>query len=146
MAYQFDWCDEGFILTFEGLLSVQEIKDANHLWKKVPRIETIKYQVWDFSQADLYDIYESDTQDPTAYRAFPNMKVALISNDDYAKKLFDVYAQRAHQCGSNWELAIHETQEKAFQWIENKSTKATKLLHQLHVPELFDHVDLAFQS
>lgn len=146
MAYRYDWFEEGFVLTFDGLLSIQEIKDANHLWKKVPRIQNMRYQIWDFSNADMNEIYESDAQDPKAYRYYPEMKVALVSKDEYARKLFNVYAQRAFQCGSNWELAILDTKEKAMRWIKNQDTSTGITQNSFPVPNILKHVDLAFQN
>lgn len=113
MAHRYRWFDDGFIVRLYGVLSIEELKRINKKWKAPEKAPNIKWQIWDFSEADLKNMFESDAQDPHGTLLVPNMQLILISADPHSQKLLEAYVSRSIQRGSTWDFQIVETMQQA---------------------------------
>lgn len=122
MAYKYEWHSDGFIVKLWDTLSIDEIIYVNSQWKDAEIIDTIKWQIWDFTNADLQYIFQSDAQDPKVTLSIDYMHVGLVAKDNYSKMLLNTYASRSKELGSKWDIHLFDTIEEALKHF-NVQTK-----------------------
>ena len=116
MAYNYQWLDDGFIIEFSGEVTIRELIMANSTWKNHKDLKNFKKQVWDFSNANLDYVFESDAQDREKILSTENIKVAFIAGNDYTRHLVNVFIKRSLETGSDWSFQIVETMREALEW------------------------------
>lgn len=82
MAYQIEWTKTAVTVTLHGEINIEELDEANGKLHGDARIEDMKYNVWDFLDADLGPITKIEIEDTAAIdmvasRSVHKMKVAL---------------------------------------------------------------------
>lgn len=148
MSVQFDWWKDGdgFQVTFTGLIDIHEITDTIDYWRADQRAKSVKKQIWDFSNADLSNIYESDTQIFRSHIEFSSINVALISNDEHARDLFMAYAKRSKQTGSDWEIVVLKSIDQAHKWLEGQISDIENISEKMSQELWQENVDLTAQN
>lgn len=122
MNYSIVWEPSGFLATFSGSLSVEDIHDANIIFHGDERFDRLKYSIWDVTGADMSTIQPDDmlilvAEDFGATFTLPVHKLALIATDPHAKYLMEYYIEKSISCGSSWTFKIHDTRTAARNWI-----------------------------
>lgn len=113
MPYKYEWHEDGFIVNLWGTLSIKELKYINSIWKESAIGPTLKWQIWDFTEADLQYVFESDAQDPQATLTLDGVRLALVAEHPYTLKLLQTYIDRSVKAGSTWNMKVFKTMEEA---------------------------------
>jgi len=119
--------DGGIIIRVEGLISGNEIKEANDIIYESPdKIKKIKYQICDLTNASEVSASESDiraisNQDKKASEINPNMLIAVVGEKDVIFGLARMW--EAFSYDSPFETMVFRTMEDAQQWIREKLHK-----------------------
>jgi len=122
MEREFEWHDNGFIVTLSGELHIHDISDTDDIWKSSPNVGRMEYQIWDMLECDFSNIYESDVGRVVAQDSFtsqfilPDMKLALVTTDERTISVCDAYIRRSEDNNSNWDIRIFPTVEAAEEW------------------------------
>ena len=124
MAYHITWNQEGTIVNLSGLLSIDEINEANGIVHGDARLDNHKYSIWNFLEADLSQLTESDLLQPAATDgaasiSILDMKVAIVAVDSHAVKVLEHYVQYAIQVTTWWEFGIFNSMQDALHWAES---------------------------
>ncbi len=124
MAYHITWNQEGTIVNLSGLLSIDEINEANGILHGDARLDNHKYSIWNFLEADLSQLTESDLLRPAATDgaasiSIPRMKVAIVAVDSHAVKVLGHYVQYAIQVTTWWDFGIFNSMQEALHWAES---------------------------
>lgn len=121
MPYEFKWGDEGTEVIFHGKLSYEDIREADDMHYGDARFDKIKYQLYDFSRADLSQISINHTKQAAAHDVAsisykPNFKVALVTLDSYTRTLCEKYIDDSIKLRSSWSFAIFDNYAEAKSW------------------------------
>ena len=121
MPYEFKWGDEGTEVIFHGKVSYEEIRDADDMHYGDERFDKIKYQLYDFSRADLSQISINHAVEAAAHDAAsviykPSLKVALVAIDSYTTTLCEKYIHDSMEFRSTWSFAIFDNYVEAKSW------------------------------
>jgi len=121
MPYNIVWEERGASTKFTGKITIDEINQANDEHYGDPRYDDIKYQLFDFTSADLSAITLDDAKYPAAIDKAANtykliLKVALVAKDDYAKTLCREYINLSMQFNSTWVFGVFDSYKKAKDW------------------------------
>lgn len=121
MSYDITWNEDGTILCFKGITTIHHINEANEKLYADPRFDGHKYQVWDLSRADFSPISTDDIEEPAATDmgatfSNPNMKVAIIADDNHVKNISYHYIDLSKTLNSTWSFLVCDTFEEAMKW------------------------------
>lgn len=113
----------GVIITWSGCVSGDEIKRVNASIYAEGRLEKLRYQIWDFTQADRHDVsnqevYEFALQDRAAARTNPDQIAALVGSARFFSgydRIFHIY----EQVWSGFTSKTFFTMEEAREWISS---------------------------
>ena len=124
MSYKYEWKSNGFILKLWDTLSIRELVYINDIWKRRDTISSIEWQVWDFTNADLQYIFESDMQDPEVTLTIDKMRLVLVAKNPYTRLLLGTYINRSKELGSKWDMHLVSEYEEAISIIGDIATNA----------------------
>jgi len=121
MTFNIKWNRNGVYLQFRGVVSSQDLIDANNYVISNAKFEQIKYQIFDFLQIDDFNITSYDmtiigTMDKSQSEFKSEMKVAVLTQDRYVRDLTNEYNQL--MAGSHWITQIFPDLESAKNWVE----------------------------
>jgi len=116
------WETDGVVTTFHGVVSSEEVMEADRCFYGDPRSDTAKYQITDFTQGVPGKV---DTDHVTTIAAFDvgsshsiaNLKVALIVRDPFVKALCERYIELMDELHSGWTCRICDDLDSARQWV-----------------------------
>ena len=122
MTFNINWDKKGVYLKFRGVFTPQDLIDANNYVLSNANFESIKYQIFDFLHIDEFEITSLDitivaTMDKSQTETTEEMKIAILTQNDYVKKIVSEYDQFME--GSSWETQIFETIETAKAWVNS---------------------------
>ncbi|MFC2096320.1 hypothetical protein ACFLQ3_01305 [Bacteroidota bacterium] len=123
MTFNINWDKKGVYLKFRGVVTAQDLIDANNYVISNVNFEEIDYQIFDFLHIDdfkvtTYDINIVASMDKSQTEFKKKMKVAIVTQDDYVKEITSEYDQ--FMTGSDWKTEIFPSYEKAKEWVESK--------------------------
>lgn len=123
MTFNINWDKKGVYIKFRGLVTAQDLIDANNYVISNANFELINYQIFDFLNIDnfkitSYDISIIGVMDKSQTDFKKEMKVAIITDDDDVKRITSEYDQI--MSGSNWITKIFSTLEDARTWCVSK--------------------------
>ena len=123
MTFNINWDKEGVYLKFRGVVTAQDLIDANNYIISNGKFDSIDYQIFDFLHIDdfkitPYDITIVGTMDKSQTEFNKNMKVGIITQDDYVKEIISEYEKIME--GSDWITKIFPDMENARLWIKEK--------------------------
>lgn len=127
MKYTIQWEPEGTIVTFNGVIDMNDIMSANYVVNGDERYYTHSYTVWDFTNCDLSRIHSSDIMRPVAIdigasRSLSELRVALVVNDDYSLKIAQLYIDKCISIGLPWQFAIFDKLSDAYEWSTSQQS------------------------
>lgn len=121
MLYKLTWNKEGTVAEFFGKISLDTILEVDQKHYNDPRFDEIRYELYDFTQADLSGVYICDVQVPAAYDYGAShinryIKVASVATDPHAIELCKHYINVSKGINSSWSFGIFEDRESALKW------------------------------
>ena len=113
----------GVVISWTGCVSGNEIKRVNETIYAKERLEKLRYQIWDFTQADRLDIsshqvYEFAMQDRIAAQTNPDQIAAIVGSETF----FSGYDRIFHIYGEVWsgfKSKTFSTMAEAWEWISS---------------------------
>ncbi len=120
MTFNINWDPKGVYVKFRGIVTAQDLIDANNYVISNGNFEDIDYQIFDFLHIDdfkvtSYDIDIVTTMDKTQLEVKEKMKIAVITQDNYVREITSEYEDSMKETG--WETRIFESLEKAKNWV-----------------------------
>ncbi len=121
MSYKLKWEKHGVIASFSGSLTFQENESANTEIYNDPRIDDLRYVIWDLSDISEQLVTESEAKtiakfDNVVGSQLKHMKLGFVTVDDAARLFLGQYSVQAINCGIPWEFQNFDTLEKAKSW------------------------------
>ncbi|MFP4025780.1 MAG: STAS/SEC14 domain-containing protein [Thiohalospira sp.] len=121
MTFTIQWQKKGAFITFRGIVTSQDLIDANNYLLSNANFEQIDYQVFDFSdiedfQVTTYDMSILGSMDNSQATFNKMMKVAFVTKDNYVKELITEY--KRFMVGTDWKTEIFDDLETAKKWVE----------------------------
>ena len=121
MSYFLTYKNKGFFLTHNGIITIDEIHEANGLIHGHEEFDSHKYQIINlleanFSSINLNESIEPAATDLVASRIRSNIKVALVARESKAINFCALYISVSKQDGSSWVFEIFSELENALQW------------------------------
>ena len=123
MTFNINWDNNGVYIKFRGIVNSQDLIDANNYLISNANFDTIKYQLFDFLDIEEFQIGKADmeiigTMDKSQSDFKNDMKIAIITNDDYVRKMTVHYDQ--FMAGSNWITKVFSNVQTARAWVLEK--------------------------
>ncbi len=124
MAYKITWVKNGIINTYTGVISFQEIIDANIAFYNDPRSDSAKYRFFDFSNTDKLMLTEKDIQylaamDLGASHSIKNLKTALIAKKPSIVSNLENYRDQSIAINTTWIFQVFSDKEHIQNWASN---------------------------
>ena len=113
MKYKIALNAKGALISFSGILSVQDISKANidlHKDKRLFRPDS--YSIWDFSEANVkmvtkHQMFMESIRDLGIEFELGFHRVGFVTSCQHAMELFDFYISKCLEGGSQWEFVQH---------------------------------------
>lgn len=123
MTFTINWGKNGVSLKFRGIITDQDLIDANNYIISNASFESINYQIFDFSDIEdfkvtSYDISIIGILDKSQVEFTKDMKVAFVTQDDYVKDIVSEFDQIL--ASSKWVSKTFPTLEDAKKWVKTK--------------------------
>ena len=120
MTFNINWDKDGVYVKFSGVVTAQDLIDANNYVLSNANFESINYQIFDFLHVDDFKVTSHDItliamMDKSQIESKKEMKIAILTMNNYVKELTLEYDQ--FMTGSDWETKIFETAEAAKEWV-----------------------------
>jgi hypothetical protein len=120
MAYQMIVEDDGFVFRFRGVVTLDEVMEANREWYYRTDLDQYRYQIWDFGNVDRIDMDEFDAKvvavlDGMPYRLDRTLQLALIGTGDDIINLFKEYASTLDN--DKFDTRVFKDEPEARKWI-----------------------------
>ena len=124
MKVDLQYIDNGFIAKFWGKISVSDILNVNNLIYGREEFDSHKFQVFDFSEADLTDITHKRSEEPAATdniasQYSPDVKVATVATESHAIEFTQRYIDESIRFGSPWQFKIFNNLDDALNWVKS---------------------------
>ena len=121
MSYYINHKDNGFFLTHKGLITIDEIHEANGLIHGHEEFDSHKYQIVNLLDADFSTISQRKSKEPAATdlvasKTRSNIKVALVAREANAISFCKLYISESKQRSSPWDFQIFSDLEAALEW------------------------------
>jgi hypothetical protein len=122
MIKTIEYLIDGVVLTLTGVITSQEIYEANTKILERLNSSPYKYQLWLFQQVDDFmistrELREAAMGDIEASKIHPGIKVAIATDSSLAfgiSRMYEVFAE-----DSQWETMVFHTIEEAQKWINS---------------------------
>lgn len=123
MTFNINWYKKGVYVKFRGVVTPQDLIDANNYVISNANFESIDYQIFDFLHIDdfkisSYDITIIASMDKSQTEFIKDMKVAIVTQNDYVREITTEYDQ--FMAGSNWITRVFTSYESAKEWVKSK--------------------------
>ena len=120
MTYSITWDKKIAFCKFSGEVSGQELVECNMSMYGNPNFDNTKFQVFDMLNATKFtftrnDVIKVAAFDRAAAKIWPRMKCALVSTNQIALELSNVYQNEIHN--SPWEGKSFQTIDDALEWF-----------------------------
>jgi len=120
MTFNINWDKEGVYVKFRGDVTAQDLIDANNYVISNANFDSINYQVFDFLHIDKFSITSYDisiigTMDKSQSEFKKDMRVAIITEDDYVAEITREYDQ--FMAGTKWATKTFAKLEEARSWV-----------------------------
>lgn len=119
MSYTMEWNGSDVFVTFGTKVEGEEILSIDDKIYGDSRLEYMRFQLFDFSQAcdinlDVIDMKVIGTLDKKASRWNNHVKVAIITTDSRLKQLVRFYTKI--MADTNWEVMLFSKKAEAVEW------------------------------
>jgi hypothetical protein len=122
MTFNIIWDKEGVYVKFRGVVTAQDLIDANNYVLSNANFDSICYQIFDFLDIDDFNISSYDIEiiammDKSQSEIKKEMKIAIVTKNNYIKEITSEYDQ--YMTGSDWETKIFDSIEIAKFWVNS---------------------------
>jgi hypothetical protein len=122
MTFNINWDKIGVYVKFRGVVTAQDLIDANNYVISNANFESINYQIFDFLHIDDFNVSSNDITlvamiDKSQSESVDEMKIAILTQNDYVKEINLKYDQ--YMTGSKWETKIFGTIKSAKAWVKS---------------------------
>ncbi|MDA3953151.1 MAG: hypothetical protein PF485_05865 [Bacteroidales bacterium] len=122
MTFNIIWDKEGVYVKFRGVVTAQDLIDANNYVLSNANFDSICYQIFDFLDIDDFNISSYDIEiiammDKSQSEIKKEMKIAIVTKNNYIKEITSEYDQ--YMTGSDWETKIFDSIEIAKIWVNS---------------------------
>ena len=126
MTSSINFVNKIFVIKMDGVLSIQDINNANAQIYRDESFDVQIGQIWDLKAADMTQIDERDMLIPAANDlgaaySCADVSVALVVEDPYAVAICQVYIETSKDHDSPWRFKICGTIEEAERWVRRAS-------------------------
>lgn len=125
MPHKTTWTANGIIWEYSGIVTLEQVADANTEFYNDPRSDNSKYQIFDVSAVD--EIVGDEAQakrlaaiDHGASRSIPDLKIALVINESMLP-LAETYMENLSKLGCRWDCKTFYFQAEARAWITEQT-------------------------
>lgn len=123
MTFNINWDQYGVYVKFRGIVTAQDLIDANNYLISNKNFEDINYQIFDFINIDGFNITKEDiqivgTMDKSQSDFKKEMKVAIVTQDNKVRDITAEYEQLME--GSRWKTKIFDDVDNARKWCLQK--------------------------
>ncbi len=127
MPYTLIYRDNGFFAKHSGVITIDEINEANGKIHGHVDFDSHKFQVINLLEADLTHLHASLARIPGAIdsagsRVNSHVKVALIAVDYISIQFCLEYINTARRLKSSWEFLIFSNEKEAILWAVPQNT------------------------
>jgi hypothetical protein len=124
MTYAISWPGNTFLARFFGVITADDVEAVNHAFSGDARMETVRFSIWDFSQASSIDMPEHEIEYAAAFdkgvsAVRPTLRGALIVNNDQIRKGIEKYLAIADDLDVKWDTRIFDDMQTARNWLES---------------------------
>ncbi len=124
MSYRLDYDDRGFIASFFGKTTIDDLNRCNGEIQGHADFDTHRYQIIDLRQANLSVVTFGETQEPASIDAVASetnhqVRLALVPANAYDDEICREFANQSIQFGSPWTYRIFHSFEEALQWAKD---------------------------
>lgn len=122
MAYTFNWENKGVCCTYSGVLTNEDLIEADRQIMGHPDFKTFRYGIADFSAVDDFQIQSSgvmttSSSDRAAAPSNPDFRVAIVASATVMKGFARMWELTG---GADiWETKIFRDIASARAWLEN---------------------------
>ncbi len=115
------WEENGIYWKYSGVVTLQEVFEANNEMYGNPKFDHISYQIVDFLEVDKLDFKDEDVAVPAATDFSTTtyvrpQKIALVANALPIRVLCHSYIEESLEMGSPWQFQLFHTLEEAREW------------------------------
>ncbi len=123
MAYDFSFKNNGFFVSHKGMITIDEISEANGRIHGHEYFDSHRYQIINLLQADFSEIDQSSSEEPAATdwvasRFQRNVKVAIVVLEDKAVDFCKQYIYESKNIDSPWVFELFADIKDALKWAE----------------------------
>ena len=115
----------GVTVSCSGLLTESLIRNMNETVLGNEQIRIADYVVLNTLGIDEVSIksrelnfYGASDAAAASYMTKPDMKFAIVTDNEEIKNLFNLYRNVSHKAGNTWDIKIMCTMEEAKEWID----------------------------
>ena len=124
MSYRLIYKEKGFILTFSGDVSFDELNTANGKIQGHSEFDVHRYQIVDVRNADLSSISRDQAREPAAIDMIastmnPKVRIGLIASTTDGFNICKEYADNSIAMGSPWQFNVFYDYDKALEWAKS---------------------------
>lgn len=130
MSYKLDWKDKGLVCEFNREFSNENLLESNAEIINDPRLLSLEYAIYDFSDVKEYPVETSIFQQigqaaAESYKQNSIIKLAIVSNTTVMKGIMNVYKTYFQLANNNetWEMKMFRTRKEAEKWVLNSQLK-----------------------
>ena len=121
MPYEIIWGTNGILVQFWGSYDHKVSTRANIEIYSDSRFKGLKYAIWDLSGISELRITVDEAvipamQDKLASERLPNLKLAMIVQDEPARKICNSYVAHCQNSGMEWEFMVADSMECIRAW------------------------------
>ena len=122
MPYAAQWTNEGFEVSFWGIVSSGDIEAVNNEFTGNLRFETVRYALWDMSRITTLAMEDADVEyaaatDKGASGIRSNLKGAIIVSEGPVREFVEQYLAVSAELDNPWETRLFLDQETAREWL-----------------------------
>jgi hypothetical protein len=123
MSYKLFYGGKGFIISFSGIVSIDELNEGNGDIQGHEKFDNHRYQIVDLREADLSGVSLEETEEPAGTDLFASMintsvRIALIVSDVIAHTVCQEFVNKSLAIGSPWKYGIFYDYDKALTWAK----------------------------
>ncbi len=124
MPHETTWEKKGVYWKFYGIVTVEEVNEANEEAYGNSRFDELKYFIWDGTDIKQLDLTEEDADisaatDRSTVSYKPIMKGALVANKEAIRKFLERYIDTSLEFGSTWGFKLFDCIEDARKWVSS---------------------------
>ncbi len=123
MSYEIRWEEKGTFTCLYGVITIEELEEANGKLHGDARFDNHKYQIWNLLEADFGSITEEEIElvaatDMASSISVPQMKVAIFAVDHHTLKIVNHYIKWSLELNPSWHFKVCTNIEEAEKWAK----------------------------